>query len=109
MRNVLRLLPDRTVFVRFMRILTDITLTVATNGFNPLEPFSFGIFGKSSSNQILVEQGKVKLLLEKPCHFSENKFSKIRNTLWNFEIFFFAILTGALQTCILRIEFRDSK
>jgi hypothetical protein len=41
------------------------------NGFNHPEPFSFGIFGKSFSNQILVEQGKVQLLLEKPCHFSE--------------------------------------
>jgi hypothetical protein len=37
---------------------------------------NFGIFGKSFSNQILVEQGKVQLLLEKPCHFSEKKSQK---------------------------------
>jgi hypothetical protein len=29
--------------------------------FNLPEPFSFGIFGKSFSNQILVEQGKVQV------------------------------------------------
>jgi hypothetical protein len=34
------------------------------NGFNPYEPFSFRIFGKSFFNQILVEQGKKQLLLE---------------------------------------------
>jgi hypothetical protein len=59
------------------------------NSFNLPEPFPFGIFVKSFFNQILVEQGKVQLLLKKPCHFSEKNYSKIRNTLWNFEIFFF--------------------
>jgi hypothetical protein len=37
----------------------------------------------------LVEQGKVQLLLKKPCHFSEKNCSKIRNKLWIFEFFFF--------------------
>jgi hypothetical protein len=41
--------------------------------YNRPEPFSFEIFGKSFSNQILVEQGNVQLLLEKPYHFSEKK------------------------------------
>jgi hypothetical protein len=56
--------------------------------FNLPESFPFEIFVKSFFNQILVEQGKVQLLLKKPCHFSEKNYSKIRNTLWNFEIFF---------------------
>jgi hypothetical protein len=43
-------------------------------GSNSPEPFSIGIFGKSFSSQILVKQGKVQLLLKKPCHFSEKKF-----------------------------------
>jgi hypothetical protein len=65
------------------------------NGFNSLETYSFGIWGKIFSNQILVEQRKVQLFLEKPCHFSEQKkISKIRNTLWNFEIYFSAILNS---------------
>jgi hypothetical protein len=59
------------------------------NSFNLPEPFPFGIFVKTFFNQILVEQGKVQLLLKKPCHFSEKNYSKIGNTLWNFEIFFF--------------------
>jgi hypothetical protein len=33
-------------------------------------------FLEKKSNQILVEQGKVQLLLEKPCHFSEKKSQK---------------------------------
>jgi hypothetical protein len=51
------------------------------NGFNPPEPFSIEIFGKSFSNQILVEQRKVQLLLEKPCHFSEKKKIKYQDAL----------------------------
>jgi hypothetical protein len=43
------------------------------NSFNLPEPFSIGIFIKSFINQILVEQGKVQLLLKKPRHFSEKK------------------------------------
>jgi hypothetical protein len=58
------------------------------NSFNLPEPFRFEVFVKSFFNQILVEPGKVQLLLKKPCHFSEENCSKIRNTLWNFEIFF---------------------
>jgi hypothetical protein len=58
------------------------------NSSNLSEPFPFEIFVKSFFNQILVGQGKVQLLLKKPCHFSETNYSKIRNTLWNFEIFF---------------------
>jgi hypothetical protein len=49
--------------------------------FNLPGSFPFEIFVKSFFNQILVEQGKVKLLLKKPCHFSEKNYSKIRNTL----------------------------
>jgi hypothetical protein len=40
------------------------------------EPFSFEIFGKSFFYQNLVEQEKVQLLLEKPCHFSEKNAQK---------------------------------
>jgi hypothetical protein len=64
------------------------------NSFNLSEPFPFGIFVKSFFNKILVEQGKVQLLLKKPCHFSEKNYSKIRNTLWISEIFFFTILNS---------------
>jgi hypothetical protein len=39
-----------------------------------VEQFSFGIFGKKNSNQILV-------LLGKPCHFSEKKSQKSGYTL----------------------------
>jgi hypothetical protein len=46
------------------------------SGINPPEPFSFEIFGKTFSNQILVEQGKVQLFLGKPGHFSEKKTQK---------------------------------
>jgi hypothetical protein len=53
---------------------------------NPPEP-PFGILEKSFSHQTLVEQGKVQLLLKKPCHFSAKNYSKIRNTLWNFDFF----------------------
>jgi hypothetical protein len=49
-----------------------------------LKSFSFGIFEKSFSYQILVEQGKVQLLLEKLCHFSQFFSPKIRNKLWIF-------------------------
>jgi hypothetical protein len=45
------------------------------NSFSPSETFIFGIFRKSFSNQILVEQGEDQLLLEK-----SKKISKIRNT-----------------------------
>jgi hypothetical protein len=38
---------------------------------NPPEPFSFGILGKSFSNQILVEQGKVQLLLKNRAIFQK--------------------------------------
>jgi hypothetical protein len=62
--------------------------------FNLPEPFPFGIFVKSFFNQILVEQRKVQLLLKKPCHFPEKNYSKIRNTLWNFEIFILTILNS---------------
>jgi hypothetical protein len=58
-------------------------------GSNLPEPFSFKIFGKSFFYQNLVEQGKVQLLLKKPCHFSKKHCSKIRNKLWIFEIFFY--------------------
>jgi hypothetical protein len=45
---------------------------------------------KKNSNQILVEQGKVQLLLEKPSHFSEKKSQKsgIRSGIL---IFFFIL------------------
>jgi hypothetical protein len=56
--------------------------------FNPPEPFSFGILGKSFSNQILVEQEKVQLLLEKPCHFSEFFFLKNQDLRSGILIFF---------------------
>jgi hypothetical protein len=52
-----------------------------SDGSNLPEPFSFEICGKSFFYQNLVEQGKVQLLLEKPCHFSEKKCSKIMNKL----------------------------
>jgi hypothetical protein len=42
-----------------------------SNIFNLPEPFPFGIFVKSFFNQILVEQGKVQLLLKKPCQNQE--------------------------------------
>jgi hypothetical protein len=57
--------------------------------FNLPEPFPFGIFVKSFFNKNLVEQRKVQLLLKKSCHFSEKNYSKIRNTLWIFDFFFF--------------------
>jgi hypothetical protein len=50
------------------------------NSFNLPEPLPFGMFVKSFFNQILVEQGKVHLLLKKPCHFSEKNYSKIRKS-----------------------------
>jgi hypothetical protein len=53
------------------------------NGLNPLEPFSFGIFGKSFSTQILVEQGKVQLLLEKSWPFFRKKSQIV--FFWNLE------------------------
>jgi hypothetical protein len=46
------------------------------NSLNLPEPFPFGIFVKSFFSQILVEQRKVQLLLNKPCHFSEKKLIK---------------------------------
>jgi hypothetical protein len=56
------------------------------NSFNLSEPFPFGIFVKSFFNQILVEQGKVKLLLKKPCHFSEKIAQKsgISSGFWKY-------------------------
>jgi hypothetical protein len=41
---------------------------------------------KKNSDQILVEQGKVQLLLEKPCHFSEKKSQKSgkRSGIWKY-------------------------
>jgi hypothetical protein len=58
-----------------------------------LNHFFFVIFGKSFSNQILVEQGKVKFLLEKPCHF-QNFFSQKSGISSGILIFFFAILNS---------------
>jgi hypothetical protein len=52
------------------------SLLAFSDGSNLPEPFSFEIFGKSFFYQTLVEQGKVQLLLEKPCHFSEKKLLK---------------------------------
>jgi hypothetical protein len=59
-------------------------------------------------NQILVEQGKVQLFLEKLCHFSEKKSQKsgIRSGILKY---FFAILKNCSTTVHLRIEFRDTK
>jgi hypothetical protein len=45
------------------------SLLAFSDGSNLREPYSFEIFGKSFFYQNLVEQGKVQLLLEKPCHF----------------------------------------
>jgi hypothetical protein len=42
--------------------------------------FPFGIFKMSFSDQILVEQGKIQVLLEKQYHFSE-KISNVIKTL----------------------------
>jgi hypothetical protein len=57
------------------------------NGFNPLEPFSFEIFGKYFSNQILVEQGKILLLLEKPSISQKSgiRFEFLKYFLYNLE------------------------
>jgi hypothetical protein len=70
------------------------SLLAFSDGSNLPEPFSFEIFGKSFFYQNLVGQGKVLLLLEKPCHFSEKNCSKIRNKLWIFKIFFLTILNS---------------
>jgi hypothetical protein len=72
------------------------------NSFNLLEPFSCGIFVKSFFNQILVEQGKVQLLLKKPCHFSEKKINQKSGIRFGILKYFF------LQTCILRNGFQDT-
>jgi hypothetical protein len=50
-----------------------------------LKPFSFRILGKSFSNQISVEQGKIQLLLEIPCHFSEKKISQKSKKNYNLD------------------------
>jgi hypothetical protein len=47
-----------------------------SDGSNFPEPYSFEVFGKSFFYQNLVEQGKVQLLPEKPCHFLEKKLLK---------------------------------
>jgi hypothetical protein len=47
-------------------------------------------FLEKKSNQILVEQGKVQLLLEKPFHFSEKKSQKS------------GIRSGILKYCFLQ-------
>jgi hypothetical protein len=52
------------------------SLLAFSDGSNLFEPFSFEIFGKSFFYQNLVEEGKVQLLLEKPCHFSEKKIAQ---------------------------------
>jgi hypothetical protein len=55
------------------------TLLAFSDGSNLPEPFSLEIFGKSFFYQNLEEQGKVQLLLEIPCNFSEKNCSKIKN------------------------------
>jgi hypothetical protein len=47
-----------------------------SNSFNLPEPFPFGIFVKSFSNQILVEQGKVQLLLKNRAIFQKKNTQK---------------------------------
>jgi hypothetical protein len=76
------------------------------NSFNLSEPFPFGIFVKSFFNQILVEQGKVQLLLKKPCHFSEkNQKSGKRSEILKKKI---TILNSCSTTCILRNGLQDT-
>jgi hypothetical protein len=66
-------------------------LMAFSDGSNLSEPYSFEIFGKSFFYQNSVEQGT---FARKTVPFFRKNWSKIRNKLWIFKIFFFTILNS---------------
>jgi hypothetical protein len=62
--------------------------------------FFIVFFEKNCFDQILVELRKIKVLLKKPCHFSDF-FSQKSGKSSEF-LYYFAIFVVALQTCILK-------